>query len=133
MTESVEMQFDHEKLDVYQLSVEFNRLIALIAPALREVNRHLRDQLGRAALSIPLNIAEGNGKRSPADRRRFLEIARGSAMECAACLDVWAAVGAHEKVELDRCKTLLLRIVAMLSKMTAIPGNSVREEDAEYE
>ena len=39
---------------------------------------------------IPLNIAEGNGKFSTIDRARFLEIARGSALECAACLDVLA-------------------------------------------
>lgn len=49
------------------------------------------DQLDRASTSIPLNIAEGNGKYTPKDRCRFFDIARGSAFECAAVLDVLTA------------------------------------------
>ncbi len=47
------------------------------------MNRPARDQWLRAAQSIPLNIAEGNGKQSLKDKNRFFEIARGSALECA--------------------------------------------------
>jgi len=49
------------------------------------------NQLDRASTSIPLNLAEGNGKSSDADRCRFFDIARGSALERAACLDALAA------------------------------------------
>ena len=48
----------------------------------------LADQLRRAASSIPLNFAEGYGKRTPKEQRRFFMIARGSTNEVAAILDV---------------------------------------------
>jgi four helix bundle protein len=127
------MQFDHEKLDVYKVSLEFNRQIAAMVCELRETNRHGRDQLLRAALSIPLNIAEGNGKRSVADRKRYFEIARGSAMECAAAMDVLMTVGACPEPVVREAKTLLVRIVAMLSKMTEGTNSMVREEESLYE
>jgi len=82
--------FDHEKLDVYQHSLQF---CSFAGEVIREISQKAaaKDQLDRASTSIPLNIAEGNGKFSNADRARFLEIARGSGVECAACLDVLVA------------------------------------------
>jgi four helix bundle protein len=81
--------FDHEKLDVYQESIAF---CGWVGDLLNDITGKAaaKDQLDRASTSLPLNIAEGNGKFSDADRSRFLEIARGSALECAACLDVLA-------------------------------------------
>ncbi|MCE5229750.1 four helix bundle protein [bacterium] len=127
------MQFDHEKLDVYKAALEFNRLVAEFSGELKENNRHSRDQLIRAALSIPLNIAEGNGKRSPADRKRFFEIARGSAMECAGVLDVLVVTGGLEKDSVDGCKTVLVRVVSMLTRMTENTATVAREEEGEYQ
>src|SRR5438552_17815860 len=77
--------FDHERLDVYQEAIAF---CGWVEDLLSEVTvkASAKDQLDRASTSIPLNIAEGNGKFSNADRARFLEIARGSALECAACI-----------------------------------------------
>ena len=72
-------QFDHEKLDVYQLSIEYVADSYQIAKSLSGMNRHVRDQWLRASQSVPLNIAEGNGKRSSKDKSRFFEIARASA------------------------------------------------------
>ena len=112
------MQFDHEKLDVYKVSLEFNKFISLIAGRLKGIQRHACDQLVRAGLSIPLNIAEGNGKRSSLERKRFWEFARGSAMECAAILDVLIITNVFSEEELLQGKGLLYRIVSMLSKMT---------------
>jgi four helix bundle protein len=79
--------FDHEKLDVYQEAIAF---CGWVGELLGEISAKAaaKDQLDRASTSLPLNIAEGNGKFSTVDRARFLEIARGSALECAACLDV---------------------------------------------
>ncbi len=80
-------RFDHEKLSVYQEAIKF---VAWADDLLEMIPKNLavHSQLDRAATSIPLNIAEGNGKYTAPDRCRFFDIARGSAPECAACLDV---------------------------------------------
>ncbi len=122
------MVFDHEKLDVYRASLDFFKLTSTLLDNSNPSIRHIRDQLGRAALSIPLNIAEGNGKRSPRERRRFFEIARGSAMECAASLDVLASLAGGLAAEVDAGKGLLSRIVAMLTRMM-MPRRRLVQED----
>ena len=76
-------------------------------------------QLERASTSIPLNVAEGNGKRSRKDRCRYLDMARGSALESAACLDVFVARNALTAADVAAGEDLLRRIVEMLSKLTA--------------
>jgi four helix bundle protein len=81
--------FDHEKLDVYRESIAFCGWVAELLGQI-SAKAAAKDQLDRASTSLPLNIAEGNGKFSTVDRARFLEIARGSVLECAACLDVLA-------------------------------------------
>src|SRR5215510_16470830 len=81
--------FDHEKLDAYRLSVQFIAWVSVFVDELPHRGRpSALKHLEEASTSVALNIAEGNGKRSVADRVRYLEIARGSALECAACLDV---------------------------------------------
>lgn len=108
--------FDHEKLDVYRLSVEF---IAWAGELIDSAPRRLAalTHLDSASQSIVNNIAEGNGKRSRRDRVRFLEIARGSALECAACLDGLVARRRLEPTRASHGKTVLVRIVEMLSKL----------------
>lgn len=106
----------HERLDAYQLSIRFVALAARISANMPRGHAGLADQLRRAAISIPLNIAEGVGKPRPADRARFHAIARGSAMECSAIIDVVGVL--HENPEaLQPAKELLVRIVEMLTKM----------------
>jgi four helix bundle protein len=78
----------------------------------------LKDQLKRAGISIPLNIAESSGKPPGADRVRFLTIARASALECSAILDVGVALGWVDPTAAASARNLLARIVAMLTKMT---------------
>ena len=109
----------HEKLDVYQRSIEFLGAALQIAQKLPRGQAPLADQFRRAAMSIPLNIAEGSG-RSPgsADRTRFRGIARGSAMECGAILDVVRLLEIAPVAEWNHAKALLVRVVEMLSKMS---------------
>ena len=108
--------FDHEKLDVYRLAVEYVADSFGIAKELSGLHRHSRDQWLRAAQSIPLNIAEGNGKRSLKDRSRFFDIARGSALECAAVQDVLVVSGGIDNAMGGPLKSKLKRIVAMLTR-----------------
>jgi four helix bundle protein len=108
---------DHEKLDAYQCAIVFLSVALRVAHSLPRGNADAVDQLRRAAMSIPLNIAEGVGKVSPADRARFFAIARGSAMECGALLDVGRLIGGVAPADFDEGKALLVRIVSMLSRM----------------
>ena len=78
------LYFSHERLDVYNVALNYVAYIYTLVTQLNGHNRYARDQLLRASQSIPLNIAEGNGKATEADRRRIFEIARRSARECAA-------------------------------------------------
>ena len=110
-------QLSYERLDVYQLGIAYVALMAPLLDALPRGNAALSDQLRRAALSIPLNVAEAAGKVSAADRSRYYATARGSAMECGAILDVCRALGTVEEGRRTEGKALLVRIVAMLTKM----------------
>src|SRR5438034_11291886 len=87
----VEPSLDAERLDVYRVAIEFQRFA--VSAVARGSNGGLRDQLDRASASIVLNIAEGAGRSSAPDKARFYAIARGSATECAAALDVLVARG----------------------------------------
>src|SRR5688500_9891375 len=80
------MQLDHERLDVYDLALEFLVLANGIIDGLPRGRSHLADQFTRASLSIVLNLAEGAGKHSKLDKRRYYVTARGSATESAALL-----------------------------------------------
>ncbi len=78
-----------------------------------------------------MNIAEGNGKATDGDRRRYFEIARGSALECAAVQDILVVCGALDPDESSKAKKQLDRIVAMLTKLGG-RGYSVQEQISDY-
>lgn len=124
------MGFSHEKLDVYQISLEYVGWSFRYCEELKG-HRNAKDQLLRASQSIPLNIAEGNGKATDGDRRRYFEIARGSALECGAIQDVLQVCGALTTEENEKMKNYLDRIVAMLTKLGQ-RGYCVSEESAGY-
>ena len=107
----------HERLDVYQRAVEFLAIAVRILECLPGGCSVLSDQLRRASLSIPLNIAEGVGKANEADRRRYYQIARGSATECGAILDACRILHVANDEALDQGKRLPVRVVSMLSRM----------------
>jgi four helix bundle protein len=106
-----------QKLDVYQRSIEFLALAHHVRAQLPKGHAELADQLRRSAQSVPQNIAEGCGRTARADKARHYTIARGSAMESAAHLDVMKVDGLVEPGVYERGMELLERIVAMLTKL----------------
>lgn len=111
------MTFDHEKLDVYQRAIEFLDLVDRILEGTPKGRAHLKDQLDRAGTSVVLNIAEGAGEFSARDKRRFYRMARRSATECAAIVDIFTRRGHPENELLRQARALLVRIVSMLVRM----------------
>ena len=108
--------FGFQRLDVYRCAVRFLALSSPITARLPRGHGALADQLRRAALSVPLDIAEGSGK-GGRDAARFYTIARGSALECAAILDALEALGAIAPEDFVEPRVLLERIVSMLTKL----------------
>lgn len=109
----------HEKLDVYRYAIEFLAHASQIVDRLPRGYGTLADQLRRASLSIPLNIAEGAGKQSPPDKKRFYAIARGSTLECGAIIDCCLTLGVISQEIFATTKPIIVRVAAMLSKLAA--------------
>ena len=110
-----EPRLEHEKLDVYIVALELHARACSLLPV--RTARVLRDQLERASLGIVLNIAEGAGRRSAADKRRFYEMARGSATETAAITDVLRVRGLAPGPACSHARRLAVRIVQMLTRL----------------
>ena len=124
-------RFDHEKLNVYQSSLRFVAWATELVSGI-QVKAAVKDQLDRGSTSVPLNIAEGNGKFAIRDRCRYLDFARGSALECAACLDVLVAKDLAEAVTVEEGKEQLFEIVSMLMGLIKSLTARVGEESGEY-
>ena len=124
------MSFGHERLDVYRAAIEYVGWAYRLCGGIKG-HRNAKEQLLRASQAIPLNIAEGNGKATDGDRRRYFEIARGSALECGAIQDVLEVCGALSTEENARAKAVLDRIVATLTKLGR-RGYIVAEEPPGY-
>ena len=104
--------FDHEKLDIYQLELSFISWLTDLFEELRDIKgarlSETLDQIDRASLSQLLNTAEGNGKRVSQLRARFFDDARGSATECAACMDALVAKRACSVKRVEEGKAMLV-------------------------
>ena len=120
MVKSKQM-FDHEKLHVYQLQLEFIGWVTTLIDEVQQLDAgktaEIRRHLDRASLSVLLNIAEGNGRRAQQTRAKFFDDARGSASESAACLDALVAKGMCRKDRIQSGKQMLERVLSMLTKL----------------
>ena len=132
-------KFDHENLKVYQLELEFVAWVSELMIEIKKENKEARiseviSQLGRASLSALFNTAEGNGKRIRKGRIKFFDDARGSATECAACLDALVAKKAAGSSEIEPGKSMLYEIVSMLSGLIRYfeGEDSINDEAAFY-
>ena len=105
---------DAEKLVVYHVALELHVACAALVPGELRI---LKDQLERASLSVVLNLAEGACRHSRRDKRRHYAIARGSAMETAAAIDVLRLRRLAAEAGCASARSLALRVVQMLSKL----------------
>ena len=111
------MKFSFENLQVYQDALTWVGIIHhYLEQNKRQLSRSIRDQLGRAALSIPLNIAEGNGRWHKGDKRQFYSVARGSVFECVAILQVL------EKMQLLSADALKPHVEALTTLTKMLSG-----------
>ncbi|MCB0283409.1 MAG: four helix bundle protein [Calditrichaeota bacterium] len=124
-------KFSHEKLNVYREGLKFITWLSDL-DSKGKIKGNILNQLDRASNSVVLNIAEGNGKYTSADRCRFFDIAKGSAFECAAGLDILVAQGAVDKEEVLKGKEILLNIVNMLVGLIRTNSDRVYEPEEEY-
>ena len=122
------------RLRVYQAALAFvawgDTAIATASPG-----PVLTDQFERAASSIVMNIAEANGHpRSSSKRRLALSVAYGSALECAACLDIAHAYGGMAVQGATEGKRQLADVVAMLLALRdRVPDHpGIREDEGNY-
>ena len=118
------------KLDVYQAAIRFLPVAAAIAETLPPRYAAMAEQLRRASLSIPLNIAEGSGKRTGPDQRRFYAIARGRAMECAAIIDACYALSLLDQSRAQEADQSTSRSMSVTfprpTEVAPAPGQSAR-------
>ena len=111
------MAFIFENLKVYQKAVDFAEQISNLTDNFPRGNYYIVDQINRAALSIPLNIAEGNGKFTGNDKKNFFFIARGSTHECVPLLEICKRKGLISETEWKKLSFQVEEIAKMLSGM----------------
>jgi len=110
--------FNHKTLDVYLIIRELIKetyKVSLLLPAEEKFN--MVQQIRRAALSVKLNLAEGSTRKSEIERKRFLEISRGSVVEIDAALETAVDLNYFTREQLENLGALLNRSFSMLSKM----------------
>ncbi|MBK7887418.1 MAG: four helix bundle protein [Bacteroidetes bacterium] len=113
--------FPFQNLEVYKKSKLFHLHCKEIILT-RKLDSYVRDQLGRASFSVPLNIAEGSGKFSNADRRNYYVTARGSVLECVAVADILCDIGILNQDEFvtiyNQADELSRMLFAMIKKLS---------------
>jgi four helix bundle protein len=107
--------FDFECLEVYKKSKELSLFILEFLRSNKKVDSYIRDQLKRAIISAVINIAEGSGKFSKPDKRKFYIISRGSIYESVSLIELIRADGLLSQDEFNDCYVKLEIISKMLS------------------
>jgi four helix bundle protein len=125
----MKIYFDHEKLDVYRKALAFAQWTEVILERVPK-SAAVHNQLDRARTSIMLNIPEGNGRYTPADRCKFFDIARGSGLESAGCLDLIFIKKLISEPELEEGKTILKDVISLLVGLIRSNSPDRMHEDA---
>lgn len=127
----MDKKFSQEKLIVYKRSLDFVEFVEKILSRMKD-RLNFYDQIDKSSTSIPLNIAEGTGKFSVKDKNKYYDIARGSATESAACLDLMFKRNRITEEENIEGKEILYDIVSMLVGLVRSNSERVYEEGEGY-
>jgi four helix bundle protein len=118
------MQYlDYEKLDVYRVAMGLILIVEEVIERLPVGRAYLVDQVRRSSASVVLNIAEGAGEHSPAEKGRFYRIAKRSATECASTVEICLHLRLIEEAQYTKIREQVIRIVAMLTKLIQLKTN----------
>lgn len=105
--------FIFENLEAYKKAVTFVKKVYSYGRTIKD--RSIRDQLFRAALSIPLNIAEGQGRYHPGEKKQFYRTAKGSLYECVPTVEISHSLGYFSKEEYEMLNVLMNDIAKLIS------------------
>ena len=115
------MEYNYQKLDVYKVAKELvQQVYVLLKEYPSEEKYALCDQIRRAVISVPTNIAEGMGRTSKKEQKHFLEIAYGSLMEVQCLLDISTDLGYISKDSYNFINTLIFRVATMINKLHSL-------------
>ena len=109
--------FPHHRLDAYTVSIELAVAVRALAARMPRGNATLADQLTRASVSTVTNIAEGANRLGTGEKRQKFSIARGEVGECAACIELAAALGLVPAADAAAAMLLAGRVGAMLTRL----------------
>lgn len=118
-----ERVLNHQKLECYQKEIQVVKELTRLMPNWPG-RASLKDQAERAAISAILNLAEGCGKITPKDRRKFFSISRGSIQELSACIDIAMALNLLSQSQYQYFQNELLSMVKMVSKLMTVQFQS---------
>lgn len=109
--------FDFEKLEVYQEIRVLNKKLLPLIFNFQKPNPYIADQLKRAGLSVQLNLAEGTGRMTNADKKRFYIMSRSSVNECVSILQIAVDLEMISEVDYTYCYSKYEKISKMLLGM----------------
>ncbi len=109
--------FDPDSLRIYSLALGFAEDVDRTAERYPVTHRYLSDQFRRAATSVALNLAEGAGEFAPREKARFYRMAKRSATECAAVIDLSERVGLIGREERKRLRAPLWILLGSLTRL----------------
>ena len=111
-------EFFYRKLNVYQKAVDLVADIYKLLKTFPSEERYaLCDQIRRASVSVPSNIAEGMSRVSDKEKNHFLEISTGSLMETMCQIEIGMRLGYVSQEDFDRVEKEIYEIACMLSSL----------------
>ena len=108
--------FFYKRLDAYKIAKEFTLYVYSLVNKYPPYEQYaLCDQLRRAAVSVPSNIAEGMGRIAIKERIHFIEISYGSIVEVLCQLDISQSLGYISEQELNDAEEIASRLTKVMS------------------